>query len=139
MSYEHYSRVWASVWLEDWPDDVRTVALYLLTGPHRRSEGIYRLPLEYAVSDLRWSMRRFRKAFDALLLGGFIEYDEHAKVVLIVNALKRHGFNGKQVVGVVNALAELPATPLVERFVSLCHTHNESLSRALAEANGRLP
>jgi hypothetical protein len=138
VSYDHYSRVWAAIWLEPWTEDMRTVAFYLLTGPHRRSEGIYRLPLGYAVEDLKWTTRRFRSAFDGLVDMGFVEYDEDAKLVLIVNALKREGFNGKQIEGIVKALAELPPSPLVDRFTALARSLNESLAKALADANGSL-
>jgi hypothetical protein len=131
MSAEHYSRVWASIWMEPWADDTRTVALYLLTGPHRRSEGIYRLPLGYATEDLKWPIRRFRAGFDELLACDFIEYDPDAQIVLVVKALKRHSFNGNQHKGIAKALAELPPTPLLKRFVSLCQAYNPAVLEAL--------
>lgn len=137
MSYDHYSRVYSSIWLEPWTEDMRTVALYLLTGPHRRSEGIYRLPLQYASSDLKWPAKRFQVAFSALIQCDFIAYDTEAQIVLILNALKRNGLNDKQIVGVVKAVRELPPTSLYERFESLAEAFNEKLAKALVEASSR--
>ena len=133
MSYEHYSRVWSSVWLEPWTDDMRTVAFYLITGPHRRSEGLYRLPLEYIVTDLSWPSKRVRTAFDALLACGFADYDPERQLVLIINALKRNKLNPNQCKGVAKAFRELPLSPLLERFISLAQTSNKDLSKELAK------
>jgi hypothetical protein len=137
VSYEHYSRVWAAIWLEPWTEDMRMLAFYVLTGPHRRSEGLYRLPLEYASSDLHWSAKRLRAAFDALVAADFIEYDHDTQILLVVNALKRHKLNGKQRTGVVNAFRELPPTPLRERFQSLSEAYDKDLAELLTDACGR--
>lgn len=138
MSDDHFSMVWSSIHLEPWTDDMLSVAVYLLTGRHRRTEGLYRWTLGYGAPDMtnevrKWTDRRFRKAFDALLDVGFIEYDSHAHVLLIVNALKRHGLNGNQIIGVVNAVAKLPETPLLARFVALAQQFNEPLFEKLTE------
>lgn len=134
MSYDHYSRVYASIWIEPWKEDARTLAFYLLTGPQRRTEGFYRLPLDYARSDLQWQQKRFRSAFDALLAANFVEHDPETHLVLIVNALKRNGLNTLQVRGVVKAIREFPRTPLLERFISLAETHNVTLWEELVKA-----
>ncbi len=115
-----------------------SVAFYLLTGRHRRTEGIYRWTLDYGAKDMsnevrKWTARRFRKAFDGLVDDGFVEYDPEACVVLIVNALKRHGLNGNQITGVVNAVEKLPETPLLARFVALAQQFNQPLFEKLIE------
>jgi hypothetical protein len=135
---DHFSLVWGSILREPWTDDMLSVAVYLLVGPHRRTEGFCRWSIGYGASDMtnehrKWSERRFRKAFDALLDEGFIEYDESAQVLLVVNALKRHGLNKNQITGVVNAVAKLPATPLFPRFVALAKEFNQSLFETLCE------
>jgi hypothetical protein len=138
VSDDHFSIVWSSIHYEPWTDDMLSVAFYLLTGRHRRTEGIYRWTLGYGAPDMsnavrKWTERRFRKAFDGLADAGFVEYDADAHVVLIVNALKRHGMNGKQIIGVVNAVAKLPATPLLARFFTLAQEHNQPLFKSLTE------
>lgn len=138
MSDDHFSIVWSSIHLEPWSDDMLSVAVYLLTGRHRRTEGIYRWTLGYGAPDMsnerrKWTDRRFRKAFDDLTEARFVEYDSCAHVLLIVNALKRHGLNGNQITGVVNAVEKLPATPLLARFIGLAQEFNEALYVKLSE------
>lgn len=134
MSYEHYSRVYSSIWAEAWTENMRTLAFYLLTGPQRRTEGLYRLPLAYASGDLDWQPKRLKGALDALIAEGFVEHDPKAHLVLLVNALKRNGLNPKQRIGVIKAFRELPPSPLLERFVSLAGEFNKELWEELAKA-----
>ena len=138
MSDEQFSVVWNSIHLEPWTDDMLSVAIYLLTGRHRRTEGIYRWTLGFGAPDMsnerrKWTTRRFQKAFGELVDDGFVEYDENAYVVLIVKALKRHGLNANQITGVVNAVEKLPQTPLLPRFIGLAQEFNEALFKKLAE------
>jgi hypothetical protein len=135
VSRRLYFRVGPSVWTDHaWGDDERLAALYLLTSPHRRTEGIFRMPLEYAATDIGWTAKRFRKAFDQLLADGFVEYDEKASVCLIVNALKwQKPENPNQVKAAVKAFASLPVSPLRERFVTLARTLCPTLAEALTE------
>ena len=134
MSYEHYSRVYSSIWAEPWTENMRTLAFYLVTGPQRRTEGLYRLPLAYVEGDLDWQPKRLKAVLGALTAEGFVEHDPKAQLVLLVNALKRNGLNTKQRIGVVKAFRELPPSPLLERFVSLSREFNQQLWEDLAEA-----
>lgn len=134
----HFSLVWSDILNEPWSDDMLLVAIYLLTCRQRRTEGLYRWTLGFGAPDMsnehrKWSEKRFHKAFDALRDAGFIEYDEKAHVLLVVNALKRHKLNPKQITGVVNAATQLPATPLLDRFIALAEQFNEALHKALIE------
>ncbi len=134
----HFSLVWSDILAEPWSDDMLLVAIYLLTCRQRRTEGLYRWTLGFGAPDMsneqrKWSDGRFRKAFNALIDDGFVEYDDRAHVVLIVNALKRHKLNTNQITGVVNAAAQLPATPLLDRFIGLAEQFNEALHKALTE------
>lgn len=134
MSDGHYSRVWSSIWAEPWDNDMKLLAIYLLTGPNRRTEGLYRLPLEYVVGDLKWPMKRVRFTLDRLRAQEFLEYDYEARLVLILKALKRNGLNENQMKNIAKAFAQLPESPLRNRFVSLSEEFNERLAKALAKA-----
>ena len=134
MSDEHYSRVWASVWAEPWDNDMKLLAFYLLTGPKRRTEGLYRLPLEYAMGDLKWPLKKVRDVLAKLEAVDFVDYDKETQIVLVLKALKRHGLNDNQIKGVVKAFTQLPDSPLRKRFVSLSQAFNAKLADALAEA-----
>lgn len=62
-----YYRVSPKFWIEDaplWDDDTTIIALYLLTGPHRNLEGLYRLPKRYVQEDLGKPQRVVDKAID---------------------------------------------------------------------------
>lgn len=134
MSDDHYSRVWASVWAEPWDNDMKLLAIYLLTGPKRRTEGLYRLPLEYAMGDLKWPLKKVRDVLSKLEVVDFVDYDKETQLVLVLKALKRHGLNDNQIKGVVKAFTQLPDSPLRKRFESLSQEFNEKLAKALAEA-----
>lgn len=132
-----YYRVATTVWRQEWDDDTRLVALYLLTSPHRTTEGLFRLPLDYARSDLRWTKpaRRFDRPFEALIAEDFIAYDAKVSVCLIVNALAYQApENPNQVKAAIKALRELPDTPLLDRLVALAATHAKAFHQELGKA-----
>jgi hypothetical protein len=138
VSADHYSKVWSSLIFEAWSDDMRNVAIYLIAGPHRRTHGLYRLPLAYGAPDLdnpraKWSDKRFRVAFDDLVHEGFCEYDEEAQIVLIVKSLKRNKPNDNQIVGICREFGELPPTPLRKRFIELAETYAPKLYQSLSK------
>ena len=50
-----YYRVSPSIWHHrDWSDDTKLLAFYLLTSPHRSTEGLFYLLTHYMLGDLRW-------------------------------------------------------------------------------------
>lgn len=137
-SARRYYRVGPAIWNEPWDDDTRLAAFYILTCEHRTLEGIFRLPLAYAASDLGWSAKRFGRAFDRLRADGFVEYDPDTSVCLIVNALRWQApENPNQVKAAVRKIVELPASPLLNRFRGLAATHSDKLAEALAERFGQ--
>lgn len=120
-----------------WSDDTKLLALYLLTGPHRNLEGLFRLPLAYIAADLGWDMERLREPFRVLLDERFIEYDNKACMVLIVNALDYQSpDNDNHAIAGVKKLAELPPSPLFARLLQLADLYSVPLARQLRE---RLP
>lgn len=54
-------------------EDVRVLALYLLTGPHSTSCGVFRLPDGYITEDLGWVSERLRNGFETLSVVEFAE------------------------------------------------------------------
>jgi len=136
MSSETYFRVGPRFWMDThgWSEDARLLALYILTCPHRRTEGIFRLPIPYILADLDWSKERFGKPFAELLAKGFIDYDEGPGIVLIRSALKWQApENPNQVKAAVRAISELPANRLVEPFIELSERFSERLAKGLRE------
>lgn len=137
MADRSYYRVGPAIWDEPWSDDARYVAFYILTCRHRTTEGLFRLPIEYAVADLGWPVERFRKGFAELLAEGFIAYDETARVCLIRKALEWQApENPNQVKAAVKKVAELPQTDLVRSLYSASLLHSERLAEGLRERFG---
>jgi hypothetical protein len=89
-------------------EDGRTLAVYLLTCPERRTEGLYGLPVVLATDELQWTRERLQMAVLELEMCGFARYDLGAQAVFIVRALKFHPPRGpKQIVGAVSKVAEV--------------------------------
>src|SRR5438128_2861858 len=117
MASEHY-RVSPRYWSGDrsaWSDREKLLGLYLLTCPHRTTEGLYYLPKGYIGTDLGWTPRQIDEALATLLAVGFVKYDEAAQVVLLPKALKRQRpTTVKQIAGAVRQLELVPDTGLFE-------------------------
>ena len=134
VSDEAYNRVFSRIWLERWDDDTMLTALYLLTSKHRSLEGIYHLPWEYVAGDRKWPMKRLERAVEVLLNDEFIEYDEDAQVVLIVNALKAQSPSTKNhMIGAVRKLRALPPNGLMNRFLEQARCHAPAFAEFMAK------
>lgn len=140
-----YWRVSPAFWGDEkvtgWSDDAKVLALYLLTCEHRTVEGLFRLPKGYIIEDLGWDAERLGKPFGELLRDGFIEYDEKARMCLIVNALEYQSpENPNQVKAAIRFLADLPESVLfarlLERAERLCQPFAEGLRKGLPERFG---
>ena len=114
---ETYFRVSPRIWTHGFSEDARTLALYLLTGPHRTTEGLYRLPLFYAAADLGWRPKRLQKPLQELLADGFIDYDSEHEIVFIRHALRYQApANPNMMRAAAVRLAMLPETRLFPAF-----------------------
>ena len=132
--YRVSPKFWASADRLGWDDETRLLALYLLTCEHRTTEGLFRLPKQYIMADLEWSPQRLAQPFAQLLADGFIEYDETAKVMLIVKALAYQApSNPNGVTAALRALDMVPATALDSRFYELSQRYCERLAEQLPE------
>lgn len=130
--YRLSPKFWSDPMVIGWDDDTRLLALYLLTCPHRTTEGLFRLPRLYALADLGWSTERFDEGFRRLQDDGFIEWDPAAQVVLIVKALQwQSPDNPNMVKAALRQLAMVPETPLKARFRQLAERFCERLAEGL--------
>jgi hypothetical protein len=133
-----YFRVSPAIWrARTWTDDMRLLACYLLTSPHRTLEGLFILPRGYICADLRWSDERLAEPFAGLLADGFIAYDETAEVCLIVKALKyQRPENPNMDKAAIRRLVTVPASSLDTVFLASAQQYAPRLAERLAE---RLP
>ena len=134
-----YAKISARFWRDErvarWTDDIRLLALYLLSCPHRNATGYYYLPLEYVVADLGWPAKRVRKSFDGLISDGFVAYDEKLRIVLVRRALKYDSpANPNQTTAAVRQVGALPPSPLLETLMANADLYAPKLGGALREA-----
>src|SRR5262245_486570 len=133
-------RFWTDRAVRGWTDDAKLLALYLLTSPHRATEGLFRLPKAYIQADLEWSAERLGQPFRQLLESRFLDYDDDAQVVLIRNALKYQPLqNDNQVTAALKALEELPPTRLAWDFRQLAEQFCQRLAKRLPQGFGEPP
>ena len=128
-----YSRLWSSRDFRSWTEDGRLLALYLLTCPARTTEGLFRLPIPLAAYDLGWQQDRTGQALAELETAGFIAIDRDTDLVWLVNAVKWNAPRGpKQIKGAVNALSDVPSSPLRVPYLDRCRSVSPELADAIS-------
>ena len=132
-----FARIWTSPDFREWDDDCRMMALYILTCPHRNTEGLFRLPLPFMQHDLGWELDRTKAAFAVLEAAGFIATDSAHDLVWIKNALKWDTPKGsKRLKGATNALSDIPDSPLRSEYLESCAANYPDLADSLVENLG---
>jgi len=135
MAGSRYYRVGPGVWNQNWDDEARLLAFYLLTCEHRTVEGLFRLPAAYIAEDTGWSLDRIEAAFRTLERDGFVERDSASKMVLVVNALRfQKPANANGVHAAISKLRDLPSTPLLGRLLAIATVECEPLATAILNA-----
>lgn len=132
---------WNDLAVRAWSDDGRTLALYLLTNPHRTGEGYYHLPLRLAADDLGWDDARFADALAELRADDFVDVDETPRLVLIVKALKyQPTISGPSSLrGAINAIERAKGSPrLFGRLLAAADDYQPDLAAAI-RAHYHLP
>lgn len=126
---------WSDAKVRQWDDRTTLLALYLLTCEHRNLEGLYRLPLAYVEADLCWPADAVLSRMGGLCADGFIDYDHSGQVVFVRNALKYQAPKSKlQIKGAINALEQVPETPLMEQLAETAAVHSRPLATAIRRA-----
>lgn len=126
------SNFWGDKKIRSWDQDTTFLALYLLTSPHKNTEGLFRLPQGYIAADLNWSLEHLNKPFSKLLNDGFIKYDEEVEVIYIVNALKYQiPQNPNQEKAAIKKLKTLPETDLLDEFIEKTVKYSKGFAKRL--------
>lgn len=129
-----FSRLWVNPVYRSCSEDGRHALVYLLTCPHRNTEGLFRLPIPLAAYDLGWQHDRTDRAMAELETAGFIALDRDTDLVWLVNAVKWNAPRGpKQIKGAVNVLAEVPSSPLRAQYLDRCRSVCPELAAAISE------
>lgn len=87
-----YGQIQCSFWtdpdIQGLSDQARSLACYLLTGPHSNGLGCYRLPDGYIQADFGWTSQTVSKGFGELFEIGFCNRCASTQFVLIPKFLK---------------------------------------------------
>ena len=115
--YRISPKFWRDPVVEDWPDDAKLLAFYMLSCEHRTTEGLYRLPKRYATADLNCAPKKLDTAWQRLIDDGFMAWDPDVNVVLIHKAIQyQPPANQKVAQGALKRLAAVPRSPLLVEF-----------------------
>jgi hypothetical protein len=130
-----FARFWQSPKVRGWPDHQKLLGAYLLTCPHRTSEGLFWLPHGYVAQDLGWSIERVSEGYSGLKQAGFCAYDDTSETVLLCKALKYDAPAGpKQIQGAITRLADVPPTPLFAQLRDAAAAYAPDFCKALDTA-----
>lgn len=130
---------WNDATVRGFSEDGRTLALYLLTNQHRAMEGFYVLPRGLALDDLQWEGERYDAAAAELTAVDFAAWDEVARLVLIVKALKHaQKISGWSAIkGALTQLDEAKGNEeLFGRFLAAADKYQPELAAAIRERYG---
>jgi hypothetical protein len=128
-------RFWQDPKVRRWPDHQKLLGAYLLTCPHRTSEGLFWLPHGYVAQDLGWSIERVSEGYSGLKEAGFCAYDDTSETVLLLKALKYQAPAGpKQIQGAISRLADVPPSPLFALLRDAAADYAPEFCKGLDEA-----
>ena len=116
--------MYRTICCELWTDDKvqalspheKLLFLYLITNPHSHLSGIYYIPLVLIEHEVGLG-RAFNGAWNGLLKGHLVQYDEVRSQVWVVNMLPYQANGQKSEKGVANHLNTLHPSSLIERFL----------------------
>ncbi|HEY9147086.1 MAG TPA: hypothetical protein VIN36_10410 [Thiobacillus sp.] len=104
-----HTSFWSSDTLRGLDDDAKMLALYLMTCPHGNMAGVFRVPLAYAVDDMRWDSERLRNGFKNLSDAGWLYRCDRTGWVWVVKWLKwNRPDNPNQWKSVAKLVAQVP-------------------------------
>jgi len=134
MQEGKYGKIFSQFWNDEkvlkWSDDEKLICIYILSCEHYASEGLYRLPIQYASADLNWTFERTKKAIKGLIDNKFISYDFDSNIILIIKALKFYNPNGtNQKTAFIKRLKKMPKTNLMIPFLWQCKKYNPELEQ----------
>jgi hypothetical protein len=144
-----YSSYWTSPDIASLGLESKAIGAYLLSSPHANMIGCYRLPMAYAIDDLKSSLETVLEGFRELSRIGFATYDNSHAWVLIRRFLAWNPIeNPNQGKSAAKLVLEVPKnssvyaplievlkvnpTHLPEGFLNGLGNHSETLSKPVA-------
>lgn len=119
-----YSKIhdstWGSLKRKGLSASAKLLFVYLFSCSHHNIIGLYKLPLEYAASDLGEPLAKVKATVAELSRNGLITYDETVEVLLVNGYLEHNTLpNTNAVKAAVSKLKEVPNTALLQDFLTV--------------------
>lgn len=131
------TRVWSAV-LRRCSIAARLLRIYVATAPGKTTEGLFPMPIGYAVNDTGLSNEDIRAAFSELSAVGLVDWDEEHEIVLDREALEIANYSSdadNRIKSAVKLVRNLPASPLIAEFRKLTAQLAHPLERALRQSD----
>ena len=133
-----FSKVDNSFWydskVENWDQQTKYFALYLLTNQHNNSEGFYKLPVAYISFDLNLTADRIKVMLQKLEQDDFISYDYQNSIILINKGLKYNSVKNKnQRQTAYNKINNLRQSSLFPQFIKQAELYDKRFAKYLKE------
>lgn len=127
--------------------EAKLVHVYVLTCPHRRSEGLFEVSPGHIAVDTGLDVPKVEAALEELHAAGLAFYDSAAELVLDPRALKvsplRNGHDkdgnprlDNRIKPAVSHFELLPESPLKAKFVAIADEDSPDLAAAIRQATG---
>jgi hypothetical protein len=128
-------RIWNDATFGAFSDDAKLAFLFLLTHPNLTSLGAMRHTKAGLAEELRWSLARFTRTFQALTDARRVQFDPASSLLWLPNFLR---YNKPEAPNVVKAWSSavdlLPECPLREQAIATAEAITKGMGEAFHEA-----
>lgn len=133
-----YTRIKSRFWIDEksgrWSNDLKLLALYLLSCPHGNMLGCFVLPKLYICADLGWDADKLEPLFSTLIKEGFIAYDDSTNVIFVKKHLKHNPIeNSNQAQAAIKVVNELPRTHLLSQVAQVIRENGKQFLEPLVQ------
>lgn len=133
-----YTRIKSRFWIDEksgrWSNDLKLLALYLLSCPHGNMLGCFVLPKLYICADLGWDADKLEPLFSTLIKEGFIAYDDSTNVIFVKKHLKHNPIeNSNQAQAAIKVVNELPRTHLLSQVAQAIRENGKQFLEPLVQ------
>jgi len=128
-------RIWNDEKFNKLSDRGKLAFFFILTHPHMTALGAMRASIPGLASEIGWTEKAFREAFQEALAKGMLKHDKKASFVWLPNFLKYNKPESPNVIkSWVAALDYLPECPLKSKLIQQVKDFTKALPEAFGEA-----
>jgi len=129
-----YSKIWDDKKIKQLSTEAKLFFIYCLTSKHTNFLGLFHLPQLYIQADLNFEPKQIANIINELEKNKLILYDRESEVILIVNYIKYHQLNSKQLKGTIPIIVDIPDTYLFQTLYNILNALNNPVYDSLLDA-----